>query len=304
MDNMPTIVLMKDRRYEAIPLELIKVIIHRDRETEQFDMNVESIDHVGLMKPIRVNDKFLERTGMYELICGEGRLLAHQKLGRTTVSAEVVTCTRKDAYLQSLVENLARMKHDSMKFARELKRLHDEGWDFARIAGVACKTESYIRDFIRLVEQGEERLILGVEQGVFPIRFATKVASAENGQIQNVLMDAFDEGIVSATNFAQARRIIMARTRSTNEKKKLQEDYTVDQMKQDIAEATKVKVSYVREAKSKESRFITLLDGINALWRDQDFVALVREEKLLNRPALAGDFTYESLSTNPEPSHV
>ena len=68
-------------------------------------MNVQSIDHVGLIKPIRVNDKFLDRTGFYELVCGEGRLQAHQKLGRATVLAEVVTCTRKEAYLQSLIEN-------------------------------------------------------------------------------------------------------------------------------------------------------------------------------------------------------
>ena len=63
-----------------------------------------------------------------------------------------------------------------MDFARELKRLHDEGWDFKRIAKVACKTEEYIRSYIRLVEQGEERLIHGVETGVFPIKFAIQVA--------------------------------------------------------------------------------------------------------------------------------
>ena len=82
MDNVPDIVPMQARRYEAIPVDKIKVINPRNRDAEQFEMNVESIDHVGLMKPIRVNDKFLERTGMYELICGEGRLLAHQRLGR------------------------------------------------------------------------------------------------------------------------------------------------------------------------------------------------------------------------------
>lgn len=60
-------------------------------------MNVESIDSVGLMKPIRVNDKFLETTGKYELICGEGRLLAHKQLGKKEVLAEVVTCTRKES---------------------------------------------------------------------------------------------------------------------------------------------------------------------------------------------------------------
>src|SRR5574340_319945 len=128
MENASAIVLIEDRRYEELPVDKIKVINPRNREAEQFAMNVQSIDHVGLMKPIRVNDKFLDRTGMYELICGEGRLLAHKKLGRAAVLAEVITCTRKDAYLQSLVENLARTKPGSMNFARELKRLHDEGW--------------------------------------------------------------------------------------------------------------------------------------------------------------------------------
>jgi ParB family transcriptional regulator, chromosome partitioning protein len=301
MDTLPEIVPMAARRYEAIPLDQIKVPNPRNRDAEQFAMNVESIDHVGLMKPIRVNDKFLERTRVYELICGQGRLLAHQKLGRTTVTAEIVTCTRKEAYLQSLVENLARMKPASMEFARELKRLQDEGWNHAQIARVACKSESFIREYIRLVEQGEDRLIQGVEQGIFPISFATQVASAEDSQIQNVLMDAFDAGIVTTNNFAQARRIIMARDHATTKEKKSQEEYTVDQLKQDISEATKAKVSYVREAKSKEGHFLTLLDGINALWRDAEFRRLLATEKLPGRPALVGDFTYESPLPRQEP---
>jgi ParB family chromosome partitioning protein len=303
MDTLPDIVPVRQRRYEEVPCEKIKVINPRNRDAEQFEMNVQSIDQVGLMKPIRVNDKFLERTGLYELICGQGRLEAHQKLGRATVLAEVVTCTRKDAYLQSLVENLARTNPGSMEFARELKRLHDEGWEYAQIARVACKSENYIRDYIRLVEQGEERLIQGVEQGVFPITFATQVAMAENGHLQNLLMDAFDEGIVTTANFGQARRIIVARARTGKEKRKTPEQYTVDQLKQDIAEATKVKVSYVREAKGKESRFLTLLTGINELWRDPVLLRILREEKLSDRPELAGDFAYEAPPPTQESNH-
>ena len=176
--------------------------------------------------------------------------------------------------------------------------------DYPEIAHIACRTEPYIRDYIRLVEQGEERLIQGVEQGVFPIKFAMQVAAAESGHLQNLLMDAFDEGIVTTNNFAQARRIIMARSRSGKEKRKTSEQYTVNQLKQDIAEATKAKVSYVREAKGKESRFLTLLTGINELWQDQVFVALLQDEKLADRPALAGDFAYETLPTNQEQNHA
>ncbi|MCA9177475.1 MAG: ParB N-terminal domain-containing protein [Planctomycetales bacterium] len=293
MDSAFDITPFHERRYQEIPIDKVKVVNSRNRDQEQFDMNVESIDHVGLLKPIRVNDKFVERTGEYELICGEGRLLAHKKLGRELIKAEVVTCTRKEAHLQSLIENIARTKPGSMDFARELKRLYDEGWDFKQIARIACKSEHYIRDYIRLVEQGEERLIHGVEQGVFPINFAIQVATTDDGQLQNILMDAFDEGLVTTKNFAQARQIITARARSSRNKS-LPAKYTVTQLRQDIAEATRTKTSYVREAKAKENRFMTLLNGINNLWQDEDFVQILREAKLFERPELAGEFHYET----------
>jgi ParB family chromosome partitioning protein len=295
MECMPDIVPIKNRRYAEVPVDKIKIINSRNRDKEQFEMNVHSIDAVGLLKPIRVNDKFVERTEMYELICGEGRLMAHQQLGRTTIVAEVVTCTRKEAHLQSLVENLARIKRDTMDFARELKRMHDEGWDFKRLATVADKCETYIRDYIRLVEQGEERLIRGVEQGVFPIRFATQVAATDDSQIQNVLMDAFDAGLVTTVNFAQARKIISTRAREHKSRQAGgSSKYTVNQLEQDIVDATKAKASYVREAQTKENRFMTLLTGINTLWKDEAFLQLLREEKLLKRPELQGDCRYES----------
>lgn len=292
MEPSLNITPFKDRRYEHVPIAQIKVINSRNRDKEQFDMNVESINHIGLLKPVRVNDKFFERTGFYELICGEGRLQAHQRLGHETIMAEVVTCSRKDAYLQSLIENIARTKPGSMDFAREIKRLFDEGWSHAQLATLTCKSEQYIRDYIRLIEQGEDRLIHGVEQGVFPIKFAILVASTEDSQLQNILMDAFDEGLVTTHTFGQARKIISARARESKSKK-TSSDYTVDQLKSDIEDATRVKQSYVREAKTKENRFLTLLNGINTLWKDQEFLQLLREENLLQRPDLAGDFHYE-----------
>jgi ParB family chromosome partitioning protein len=255
-------------------------------------MNVESIKTTGLLKPVRVNDKFFDRSGMYELICGEGRLTAHQKMGMETIVAEVVTCNRKEAYLQSLIENIARTKPDSMDFAREIKRLYDEGWTFEQLARLTCKNEHYIRDYIRLVEQGEERLIHGVEQGVFPIRFAIQVASTDDSLLQNILMDAFDDGLVTTNNFAQARRIIAARARDP--KSKTASKYTVSQLKNDIEDVTRAKTSYVREAKTKENRFMTLLNCINAIWNDQQLLQILREEKLFERPDLAGDFHYEN----------
>src|SRR5918997_1497822 len=139
---------MKDRRREMIPIDKIKVINSRTRDEAQFALNVQSIDAVGQIKDIRVNDKFLHKEGFYELICGEG-------------------------------------------------------WDFERIATVACRSAEYVRQYIRLVENGEERLIHGVEHDVIPISFAIMVAQSDDANVRNVLMDAFDQGLVTSSNFAR-----------------------------------------------------------------------------------------------------
>lgn len=287
---------MKDRRYAEIAIDRIKVINSRLRDEEQFQMNVQSIDQTGLLMPIRVNDKFLSTTGLYELICGEGRLIAHKQLGKDKIAAEIVTCTRREAYLQSLVENIARTKPGTMDFARELKRLKDEGWDFPEIARVSCKSVEYVRQFVRLVEQGEERLIKGVEQGIIPISFAVHVAFTDDANVQNVLLDAFDQGVVATHNFAQVRRIINARfdRRHRGNGRDKDRPLTVSLLRKDITDMTRTKDSFVREAKAKENRFLNLLIGINTLWRDEELRTLLQAENLMERPTLAGDYKYDS----------
>jgi ParB family chromosome partitioning protein len=296
--EIPTILAMKDRRYIEIPVEKIKVINPRIRDEDQFQMNVQSIENSGMLMPIRVNDKFLEKTDFYELICGEGRLIAHQRLGKVKIMAEVVTCTRREAYIQSLVENLARTRPGTMHFAREVKQLHDEGWDYAGIGKTCCCSPEYVRQYIGLIEKGEDRLIQGVEQGVFPISFAILVAHSNDASIQNVLMDAFDQGIVNCQNFGRARRIIGARAeralRGNHAGTKNRAGLTVTMLKKDISDLTKAKDSFVREAESKENRFLTLLTAINTLWRDEAFVRLVTEEQAKDRPELVGNIGYET----------
>lgn len=292
--------LMKDRRREMIPIDKIRVLNSRTRDEGQFAMNVQSIDAIGQIKDIRVNDKFLAKDGFYELICGEGRLIAHQRLGRTHIRAEIVTCSRKQAFIESLVENLARTRPGTMYFARELKALHDEGWDFEQIAKVACRCTEYIRQYIRLVENGEDRLIQGVEQEVFPISFAILVAQTDSATIQNVLMDAFDQGIVNGHNFARARTIINARFGARGHKLMDGEKYTVATLTQDIATATEAKDSFAREAQGKESRLYLLMDSLDTLWQDEAFMQLLVTEKLDKRPELAGKYNTAGRGASPQ----
>jgi ParB family chromosome partitioning protein len=179
--------------------------------------------------------------------------------------------------------------------------MQDEGLDTKQISKIACKSEDYVRSIIRLIEQGEERLIQGVESGVFPMSFAIQVSSTEDSQIQGLLMDAFAEGLVTTNNFAQARRIIATRSK-TSKKASAPREYSVTQLQKDIAESTRVKTSFVREAKSKENRFMTLLEGVNSLLRDPNLVELLISCNLDKRPDLAGNFRFEQPATREDVS--
>jgi ParB family chromosome partitioning protein len=182
-----------------------------------------------------------------------------------------------------------------MDYARELKRLHDEGWSFEALGRVAARSESYIREYIQLVEQGEERLITGVERGVFPISFAVLVARSREEDVQNLLMDAFDQDLITTDNFAAARRLIDARMAHGERRKTKDNKYTVQQLKKDITDATKAKNLFVREAKTRENRVLMLVSAIDALWEDDEFVQLVQAENLADRPQFVNQRT-EALS--------
>ena len=123
MDGHARIVPMTDRIHEMIPLDKIVVLNPRARDAQQFEEIVRSIAAVGMLQPIKVNRRNLAKTQCYELICGEGRCLACRKLGHSTICAEVVDCDEERAYIESLVENMARIAPGTMAYARELKRM-------------------------------------------------------------------------------------------------------------------------------------------------------------------------------------
>jgi len=293
--NTAQIVPMSARKYRNIPLAKIRVLNSRNRDKNQFSENIRSIDAVGLLKPIVVNERPFEKHGYYALVCGEGRFLAYTTLKKDSIPAEVINCDRKTALLFSLVENIARVPPKTISFAREMKRMKDCGLNLLRISQIVGRSEKDVTDYIRLVEMGEERLIVGVEQGLFSISFALAVAKATDENVQTVLMDAFDSGIIDSTNVNKIRIMIELRLnrgkKPGQSKTGVHPPYTLQELKRDIVKATEKKEGFVRESKAKENRVLNLLDGLDTLWKDEQFVALVSTEGFGERPALIGNYT-------------
>lgn len=290
--------LMEDRRYADIPIDEIRVMNSRNRDNLRFQDNIRSIKDVGLKRPIQVNERFYEKNGYYDLVCGEGRYLAFKSLGHERIPAEILNCSKKEAYLLSLIENIARVPPGTMWFAYEVKRMHDSGFTYTQIANIAGKDEAYIRDYIRLVEQGEERLIKGVEDGIFSISFAHMVAKSDNSNIQNILMDAYDTGLVNCTNFPTVKRVIDLRLKSKKDPEKKESmstknptpDYTLKQLQTDISKITKEKDAFIRESTIKENRLLSILDALNVLWRDSITAELITSEGIGPMPKLKGTY--------------
>ena len=288
------IVPMSKRRYGMIPVDKIVVLNPRNRERQQFAMNVRSIAELGQLKPIVVSARNLEKTGNYELVCGQGRLLAHQQLKRTEIAAEIIDCDKKTALITSLVENIARVPRNTMWFARELKRMYDEGMTFTRIAAIVGKEPAYVRDYIHLVERGESRLIQGVEHGLFSMSFAVRVAQADDATIQNVLMDAFDDGMVDCKSVTRVRKLLERRINHGKSPPKYPRGEpspcTVKDLAREIATTTKDKEDFVRETTRKENRLLALLMGTAALLADDALLALLTAQNLDRPPKLEGEY--------------
>jgi len=287
------IILMEDRTYQLIPIDSIVVLNSRNRNRQKFSENVRSIDEVGLRKPIVVNGRGFERTGKYELVCGEGRYLAHIELGKTEIAAEVLDCDRKTALLYSLVENIARVPPGTMWFAHEVKRMHDAGLSYTEIARYVGKSVTYVSSYVQLVEQGENRLIQGVDQGLFSISFAVQVAQSDDSTIQNVLMDAFDDGMVNCNTVRRVRKLLelrMNRGKGVRERNARTAGYTLKDLTQEITQSAKKKEDFVRETQRKENRLLAILMGVSTLMQDPEGMSLLVESGLATSPSLQGQY--------------
>ncbi len=112
----------------------------------------ESIREQGLLEPIGV----LRSKAGYDLVYGERRLAACQRLGMVTIPAVIFTDSRK-ALLAAFTENIQRQDLSPVEEAGMLKKLLATGMKQTELAKALGKTQSYIAQKLRL-----EKLPLGV----------------------------------------------------------------------------------------------------------------------------------------------
>jgi ParB family chromosome partitioning protein len=283
-----------------VPIARIEVLNSRDRNMKVFEEIVESIQLIGLKKPITV----AERAGedgqpKYLLVCGEGRLNAFRILGETHIPALVVDVSDEDAFIMSLAENIARRGYRPLEILADIELLRERGYTADVIIQKTGLSPKYVRDIVFLLEQGEERLIEGVQRGSIPLTTALEIARASANDPQNtngeggesnlgdLLQEAYENGQLKGRQIIEAKRLIEKRQQlgpsspNAAQIKPPTSSYSLVRTYQKEVERQR---KMVLKAEHAHQRLLLVVQGLKKLFADENFVTLLRAEGLDTLP--------------------
>lgn len=202
---------MKRDEVRLIPVEEINILNPRVRSqiiAEEIRQNIQS---VGLKRPITVTPRKKKNGKMYDLVCGQGRLEAYIASGEEEIPAIIREVSEEDAHIMSLVENIARRNSNALELLQSIKLLRERGYSNDDISRKTSLGKDYIREIIRLLDQGEEYLVSAVEGGRIPLYQALMIATEKDADIQKALTEAYESGELSGKKLKEAQRIIIRR---------------------------------------------------------------------------------------------
>ncbi len=289
---------------QMIPLEQIEVINPRERDAKVFAEIVNNIQLIGLKKPIKVTPRLTaDGVQKYLLVCGEGRLKAYQMLGETTIPALVVDVTDEDAFIMSLAENVARRCYRPLELLEGIRQLQVRGYGAKLIAGKTGLKQEYVYGILKLLNEGEERLVIAVESGRIPLTAALMIAGAgdSDSAVQAVLQEAYESGKLRGKNLMTARRIIERRKTLGRSSNRIMSKKATDITTSSLVRAYQTEVArqkaMVRKSEFAQQRLMLVIGALRQLFVDENFVNLLRAEGLATLPKYLSERVWPGGST-------
>lgn len=278
-----------------VPISRIEVLNSRERNNKVFEEIVDNIRAIGLKKPITVT----ERPGKdgrvsYQLVCGEGRLNAFKILGETHIPALVVNVSDEDAFIMSLAENIARRGYRPLEILADIELLRKRGYSADIIIQKTGLSPKYVKDIVFLLDQGEERLIEGVQRGAIPLTTALEIARAKDGDenLGDMLQEAYENGQLKGRQIIEAKRLIEKRqahgpaSPNSDQIKPPTSSYSLVRTYQKEVERQR---KMVLKAEHAHQRLLLVVQGLKKLFADESFVNLLRAEGLDTLPTYLSD---------------
>jgi ParB family chromosome partitioning protein len=284
---------MRSDTVQLIEIAQIRIANPRPRNPVKFQEIVTSIDTVGLKRPILVNTQpSSDGSFFYELVCGQGRLEACLVLGKTFIPAIITDITREQLYLMSLVENVARRPPSHRALLLEFRTLAERGYKADQIAQKLGIDKTHAYGIAQLLKHGESVLLEAVDAGRIPIRIAIIISTGTNEEVQAALIEAYEKGDLRGSKLAAARRIVAMRFarekgsgRTSATKRTLSAKALIEEYEQHVQSQR----SAVARLNAVTHRFMILSAGIKRLFKDENFVTLLRAESIVDMPTRLSD---------------
>lgn len=141
-----------EQELRTIPIDAIVMNPEQPREVfdeEELEALARSIETVGVIHPPAVRPL---PDGQYELVSGERRLRACQRLGMTEIPAVIKTGSQQFSAEAALIENIQRVDLNPIEVAKALKKLMDEYLlSHESLAGRIGKKRSTVANYLRLL---------------------------------------------------------------------------------------------------------------------------------------------------------
>ncbi|EJN5210747.1 ParB N-terminal domain-containing protein [Salmonella enterica] len=277
---------MKDDQIHMIKISDIKVVIPRSRNKLRHSEITESIDTSGLRKPITVR-RIVDKNYQFALICGQGRLESLTALGEELTPAIVLDIDENKAYIMSLVENMARVVPRAGEQFQRIKEMTEQGLTNKEISNSTGLSLHWITSLTMLISKGENKLLSAVESGSIPISLAVEIARVDFEGGQELLIKAFDKGLIKHKDVGKIREILDSRDEGlkgylnnnfgiTKKKKKMTTDELKKIYQDNISQHRKIK----NKAEYVEMNLLIANQIFKELVNDEEFLRILDEESL------------------------
>lgn len=280
-----------DNEVAMIPIPAIRVANPRVRERRKFEEIVRSIAEQGLKRPITVTESKAGPDGQpaYDLVCGQGRLEAYVALGQSEIPAFVRRMSKTDGLVASLVENIARRRVRALDQIRMIQWMHGQGNSLEEIERKTGLSAHYLQGILKLLDNGEERMLDAVLLGRLPITIAVQIAGMEDEAAQRMLVEAYERKAMKQSTLSTFRRLLDQRKcfgkGYTNDARlRARRRTTADGLILAYKQETQRQKLMVRKARACESRLLSLAAAFRALLADENFTTLLRAEDLDTLP--------------------
>ncbi|MEI5679523.1 MULTISPECIES: plasmid partitioning protein RepB C-terminal domain-containing protein [unclassified Mesorhizobium] len=276
------------QRIEMIPIGRITVVNPRIRNKRGFKEIVDNIAQIGLKRPITVTRRAEAGGPYYDLVCGQGRLEAYKALGQREVPALVVSADPEDCLVASLVENCARRQHRAIDLLQDIGGMNQRGHRVADIARKTGLTAEYVYAVIRLLENGEQRLLRSVESGHIPFSVALDIAEADDQDVQAALQSAYEKNLLRGRKLLAAKRLVEQRRLQgkglKNDQRVKPPEMSTEALLHAYQQDTERKRMLVKRAQAAKNRLILIAEAMRRLLADDQFRDLLCNEGLRTLP--------------------